>query len=340
MISVAARPSMKDVAEYAGVSPKTVSNVINNFEHVSERTRAAVREAIDALGYRVNIAGRQLRQGRTGMITLAVPELDVAYFAELAKHVMAEADRRGRTVLIHQTGGVRESELAALHGFDTQFCDGVILSPLALLPRDLATRDRRLPVVLLGERPAAGTTDHVGIDNVGAAREATEHLIARGRRRIAVVGGAVRGRQGTDRLRTDGYRQALAAAGLPFDEDLVVPVEAFHWRDGARAATAVMNRPAPPDALLCLNDHLALGALRALHEAGRSVPKDLDVVGFDDIEASRFSVPTLTTVAPDKREIARTAVTLLLDRIDDTESVPCQDHVAGHHVIVRESTGG
>lgn len=337
---MAARPRIKDVAEYAGVSPKTVSNVINDFEHVSDRTREVVREAIDALGYRVNIAGRQLRQGRTGMITLAVPELDVAYFSELAKHVMTEADRRGLTVLLHQTGGVRERELAALHGFDAQFTDGVVLSPLSLRPSDLATRDRRLPVVLLGERPAEGTTDHVAIDNVRAAREVTGHLLARGRRRIAVVGGTVRGRQGTDRLRTDGYREALAQAGVPFDAGLVVPVDAYHWKDGARAATALMDGDPRPDALLCLNDHLALGALRALYEGGHRVPGDVDVAGFDDIEASRFSVPSLTTVSPDKREIARAAVALLLGRIDEPDVSPLQDHVVGHELIVRESTGG
>ncbi|MFI0236010.1 LacI family DNA-binding transcriptional regulator [Streptomyces sp. NPDC016845] len=340
MNSVAARPRIKDVAEYAGVSPKTVSNVINDYEHVSDRTREVVREAIDALGYRVNIAGRQLRQGRTGMITLAVPELDVAYFSELAKHVMTEADKRGQTVLLHQTGGVRERELAALHGFDARFTDGVILSPLALHPRDLATRDRALPVVLLGERPAEGTTDHVAVDNVRAAREATEHLLARGRRRIAVIGGRVRGPQGTDRLRTDGYREALKEAGVAFDSALVVPVDAYHWQDGARAAAALIDAGPDPDALLCLNDHLALGALRALHERGRAVPEDLDVVGFDDIEASRFSVPSLTTVAPDKREIARAAVALLLDRIEEPAAEALQDHVVGHELKVRESTGG
>ncbi|MEB8338165.1 LacI family DNA-binding transcriptional regulator [Streptomyces endophyticus] len=337
---MAARARIKDVAEYAGVSPKTVSNVINNFEQVSDRTREAVKEAIDVLGYRVNIAGRQLRQGRTGMITLAVPELDVAYFAELATLVMAEADRRGRTVLLHQTNGARERELAALHGFDARFTDGVVLSPLALHPRDLATRDRSLPVVLLGERPAGGGTDHVAIDNVAAAREATAHLLSRGRRRIAVVGGRVSGRQGTDRLRTDGYRQALKEAGVPFDGDLVVPVDAFQWRDGARAAATLLDTDPRPDALLCLNDHLALGALRALHERRVSVPGSLDVVGFDDIEATRFSVPSLTTVAPDKQEIARAAVELLLDRIDIPGESPARDHVVGHALIVRESTGG
>jgi DNA-binding LacI/PurR family transcriptional regulator len=337
---VATRPRIKDVAEYAGVSPKTVSNVINDFEHVSEHTRAAVREAIEALGYRVNLAGRQLRQGRTGMITLAVPELDVAYFSELAKHVMAAADRRGRTVLLHQTGAVRERELSALHGFDAQFTDGVILSPLSLTPRDLATRDTRLPVVLLGERQAPGAVDHVGIDNVAAAREATEHLLARGRRTIAVVGGALRGRQGTDRLRTKGYQSALRAARIPFRQDLVVPVEQYHWQDGARAAAALLGRRPRPDALLCLNDHLALGALRALHEAGLRAPDDLDVVGFDDIEAARFSVPSLTTIAPDKEAIADVAVSLLLDRIDRPGAEDTADHVVGHRLAVRESTGG
>ncbi|WP_212915099.1 LacI family DNA-binding transcriptional regulator [Streptomyces sp. TS71-3] len=336
-----AKPRLKDVAEYAGVSPKTVSNVINDYEHVSERTRAVVREAIDALGYRVNLAGRQLRRGRTGMLALAVPELDVAYFAELARHVMLEADRRGGTVLIHETGGRRERELAAVHGFDAQFTDGVILSPLALLPRDLANRDTRLPLVLLGERTAPGGADHVGIDNVGAAREATAHLLARGRRRIAVVGGALRGPQGTDRLRTHGYREALRPAGVPFDASLVVPVPAFHWQDGARAAAELADRPDRPDALLCLNDHLALGAVRALHERGLAVPDDLDVVGFDDIEASRFSIPTISTVAPDKQEIAGAAVRLLLDRIDQPdETRPPVEHVAAHRLIVRESSGG
>ncbi|MER6624386.1 MULTISPECIES: LacI family DNA-binding transcriptional regulator [unclassified Streptomyces] len=335
------RPRIKDVAEYAGVSAKTVSNVLNDYEHVSERTRTAVREAIDALGYRVNIAGRQLRRGRTGMVALAVPDLDVAYFAELARHVMAETERRGSTTLLVETGGRHEKELAAVRGFDAQFTDGVILSPLALQPRDLADRDTRLPLVLLGECNLPGSADHVAIDNVTAAREATEHLLSRGRRRIAVIGGDLHGSRNTSRLRTVGHQEALAAAGMALPDELVHPVPAFRWADGAAAARALMRLPEPPDAMLCLNDHLALGAIRALHEDGWSVPKDLDVVGFDDIEATRFSIPTVTTVAPDKRGIARRAVELLLDRIDaDGPGGPAVDETAGHRLIVRESSGG
>jgi DNA-binding LacI/PurR family transcriptional regulator len=124
-------------------------------------------------------------------------------------------------------------------------------------------------------------------------------------------------------------------------DDLVVPVGAFRWADGADAARLLLRLPEPPDALLCLNDHLALGAVRALYEEGRSVPEDLDVAGFDDIEATRFSVPTLTTVAPDKPGIARTAVRLLLARIDArTSGGPAIDEIADHRLVVRESSGG
>ncbi len=159
-----------------------------------------------------------------------------------------------------------------MQGFDTQFTDGVILSPLALRPRDLQDRDTRLPLVLLGECNLPGSADHVAIDNVAAAREATAHLLARGRRRVAVVGGDLHGGLNTGRLRTVGYEQALAEAGLAVSEELVLPVPAFRWADGAAAARVLMRLPQPPDALLCLNDHLALGAVRALHEDGWSVP--------------------------------------------------------------------
>ncbi|MBZ4016093.1 LacI family transcriptional regulator [Streptomyces purpurogeneiscleroticus] len=339
----AGRPRIKDVAEYAGVSQKTVSNVINQYEHVSDKTRRAVQEAIDALGYRVNLAGRHLRQGRTGMIALVVPELDVAYFSELAAHVVAAAEQRSRTVLIHQTGGRRDRETSALHGFDADFVDGVIISPLALLPDDLRAADRGLPVVLLGERNTTEARDHVGIDNVAAAREATAHLLAGGHRRIAVVGGRLGPASGTDQLRTQGYRQALEAAGLPFDPELVLPVDAFHWLDGARAAAALADRGAVPDALLCLNDHLALGAVRALHERGFKAPDDVAVCGFDDIEAGRFSIPSLTTIAPDKAALARAALELLLMRISSDSAVPLkavEERCVAHRLVIRESTAG
>ncbi|MDT0301778.1 LacI family DNA-binding transcriptional regulator [Streptomonospora wellingtoniae] len=338
------RPRIKDVARRAGVSEKTVSNVINDYPHVTAKTRAAVEAAVAELGYRVNLAGRQLRRGESGVIALVIPELDLGYFAELSDLVIREAERHSRTVLVHQTEAQREREAAALDGFGTDFVDGVIFSPLAMDDDDLSAYSARLPVVLLGEVSLPGRHDHAAIDNVAAAREATEHLLERGRRRIAVVGGRPPRPTGTAELRTRGYSEAVRAHGLDYDPALVRSARRFHWQDGADLAAALMAEPEPPDALLCLNDLLALGAVRALHTAGVRVPEDVAVVGFDDVTAGRFAIPSLTTVAPDKPQLAREAVRLLLRAIsaDRPSTAPqaVEEVVIGHTLVVRESTGG
>ncbi|MFB8748589.1 LacI family DNA-binding transcriptional regulator [Streptomyces parvulus] len=346
-----ARPRIKDVARHAGVSEKTVSNVINDYAHVSDRTRRVVRDSIEQLGYRVNLAGRHLRKGRTGIIALVVPELDIPYFAELARHVIREAEERSLTVLIHQSGADRAHELAALAGFGSTFVDGIILSPLALTADDLRDRSGFPPTVLLGELLEEGA-DHVAIDNEGAAREATRHLIGQGRRTILAVGGVDAPGLGTAEARTRGYRAALEEAGLPYDPSLVVPVDSFRMPAGARAVARLLREGARPDALLCLNDQLALGALRALHEHGAEVPSDVAVVGFDDVEGGRFSVPTLSTVAPDKAAVAKVAVELLQRRIEDATgpddvgagtgsgAQSPEDRIVAHRLVLRESTEG
>ncbi|MFH8441876.1 LacI family DNA-binding transcriptional regulator [Streptomyces sp. NPDC018026] len=342
-----ARPRIKDVARHAGVSEKTVSNVINDYAHVSDRTRQVVREAIEHLGYRVNLAGRHLRKGRTGIIALIVPELDIPYFAELARHVVREAEERSLTVLIHQSGADRDHELAALAGFGSTFVDGIILSPLALTADDLRDRTGFPPTVLLGELLEEGA-DHVAIDNERAAREATRHLIGLGRRTILAVGGRDDSGLGTAEARTRGYRAALAEAGIAYDPAALLPVGSFRMPDGARAVARALAQGARPDALLCLNDQLALGALRALHEHGVSVPGDVAVIGFDDVEGGRFSVPTLSTVAPDKAAVAKVAVQLLQHRIEEATApdgavagvqAP-QDRIVAHRLVLRESTEG
>ncbi|MCF2130331.1 LacI family transcriptional regulator [Strepomyces sp. STD 3.1] len=346
-----ARPRIKDVARHAGVSEKTVSNVINDYTHVSDRTRRVVRDSIEQLGYRVNLAGRHLRKGRTGIIALVVPELDIPYFAELARHVIREAEERSLTVLIHQSGADRAHELAALAGFGSTFVDGIILSPLALTADDLRDRSGFPPTVLLGELLEEGA-DHVAIDNESAAREATRHLIGLGRRTVLAVGGVDAPGLGTAEARTRGYRAALAEAGIAYDPSLVIPVDSFRMPAGARAVSQLLHDGIRPDALLCLNDQLALGALRALHEHGVDVPGEVAVIGFDDVEGGRFSVPTLSTVAPDKAAVAKVAVELLQRRIEDAtgpDGVRAdaesgvqspQDRIVAHRLVLRESTEG
>jgi DNA-binding LacI/PurR family transcriptional regulator len=344
MYSARVRHRLKDVAERAGVSVKTVSNVVNGYEHVRPDTRARVLEAITELDYRPNISARNLRRGRTGIIALAVPELDIPYFAELARHVVTAAARHDWTVLIDQTNGDREQERLVAGGIRDHLIDGLIFSPLALTGADLspgASPDvAATPMVLLGERVDHGPADHVAIDNVAAARDATAHLIALGRRRIAAIGAQHTAEAATARLRLAGWSAALGDAGLPADPALIAPAPSWHRADGATAVRELLAREPRPDAVLCFNDTLALGAIRALHDAGLKVPEDVAVAGFDDIEDGRYSIPTLTTVAPDKADLARVAVDLLAARVAGGDADPPREQTVPHRLIIRESTGG
>jgi len=333
------RVGLRHVAERAGVSVKTVSNVVNGYQHVTEATRTRVQRVIEELDYRPDLAARKLRRGRSGVIALALPELDAPYFAELACAVIKQAETRGWTVLIAQTDGSIGSEQSVLDGIGGGLIDGVILSPLALGAAELGRRRDTVPLVLLGERVTGGAADHVSIDNVAAAEIATAHLIDLGRRRIAAVGYQPREQSQTARLRLRGYRAALSSAGSPAPPELVVEVDQYRRADGAAAVRRLLALAEPPDAIFCFNDLLALGALRALHEAGMRVPEDVAVVGWDDVEDGRFSMPTLSTIRPDKAQIASIAVDFLSARLGEGRADPPRAVAAGFDLVVRESTG-
>ncbi|MBX9243364.1 LacI family DNA-binding transcriptional regulator [Actinotalea ferrariae] len=329
---------MRDVARVAGVSVKTVSNVVNDFPYVSEATRRRVRAAIDQLGYQMNFSARNLSLGRTGMVTLAVPELSLPYFAELSDEIIDAAAARGYTVLIEQTGGLRQREMEVLFSARRRMTDGLIFSPLALRGGDASALEVDFPIVLLGERALHSQVPHVAMANVDGARAVTEHLLAQGRRRIAVVGGFDESGTGAGSLRTAGVRAALAEAGLALDDALVGHAATWTRGTGADAMRSLLERGRPFDAVVGLNDVLALGAMRVLYERGVGVPDDVAVVGFDDIEEARFSRPSLTTVDPGRTQIARTAVELLLERLDGGTS-RAVEVVADHRLVPRESTG-
>jgi DNA-binding LacI/PurR family transcriptional regulator len=333
---------LRDVAAHAGVSVKTVSNVVNGYVHVSAPTRARVEAALVELGYRPNLSARNLRGGRSGIIALAIPEIGVPYFAELAQQVVTAASSRGFTVLIDQTEGEPDRERQVLEGIRAHLIDGLIFSPLASSKQELSTREDTTPLVLLGERGTGGVADHVAIDNVTAAREAVTHLVSLGRRRVAAIGAQHAASLETAHLRQAGYREGLELAGLAYDPALVEYVPAYHRLEGARAMARLLDQPVVPDAVFAFSDLLALGAMRACHDRGFRVPEDIAFVGFDDIDEGRYSVPSLSTVSPDKEQIARLAVELLVSRVEGTADAPheTRQYVARHQLIVRESTVG
>ena len=194
--------------------------------------------------------------------------------------------------------------------------------------------------MLLGERVFDGPADHVAIDNVAAARAATAHLVDIGRTRIAAIGAQPRPSSETAHLRLRGYQEALAEAGLPARPEWVAEVDQYHRADGAAAMRRLLDLPEPPDAVFCFNDLMALGALREAHDHGIRVPEDLAVVGWDDIEDGRYSTPTLTTISPDKRQIAMLAVEFLAARLGEGRAGPPREVTADFTLAVRESSGG
>lgn len=332
--------TLHDVARLAGVSIKTVSNVVNDYPHVKPETRERVRAAIDSLGYQPNLSARGLRSGRTGVISLIIPDLRNAYFAELADAVMRAADAQKLSVIIEQSGDSRERELALLRGPRMQMVDGILYSVLALGEEDAHLLDAvTTPMVLLGERIFHGPTDHVTMRNTEAAKAATEHLISLGRRRIAVLGAHPGEVVGSAGLRLSGYRAALEEAGIPFDESLVGAVQGWFRSEGADGMRAILASGVQFDALFAFNDSMALGAMRVLQEAGRRIPQDVAVIGFDDIDETRYTLPTLSTIDPGRDEIAEVAVKFLLERIADPQAIAePREHFTSFRVVARESS--
>ncbi|WP_405063169.1 LacI family transcriptional regulator [Kribbella sp. NBC_01505] len=332
---------LSDVAARAGVSVKTVSNVINDYPHITAHTRAKVEAAIAALDYRPNVSARSLRKGRSDFIALAIPEMASPYFAELGAAFSRAAKKRGITVLIEQTEGEPAAEQMVLDGMRGQLIDGIVFSPITSSPARISTAvGSGKPLILLGERTTGGTFDHVAVDSVQAAYDATTHLISLGRRRIAAIGVGGGGASGTGAVRRRGYRKALKAAGLEHDPALELAGTGYHRLDGAASMRALLELPEPPDAVFCFNDLLALGALRTLSKAGLSVPDDVAVVGFDDIEDGRYHSPSLTTISPDKEWLADQTVALLLERIGGSGEAARRNLTVPYTLEIRESTAG
>ena len=280
------------------------------------------------------------RKERTGIVALAVPDLEEPYFAELTALLVRRADQRGLSVLIQQTAGDHEREVNVANGIGLPPTDGLIHIPRALSVADLTRRATPGPLVLLGEHILVSPFTHVTIDNRAASYAAAEHLAQVGCTRVAYVGTRdARPSDAADRRYT-GYRDAVAALGLAQDPDLVAQVDAFTPDEGLRAVADLVRRGVAFDGLVCANDSVAFGALVALEAGGRSVPGDVAVVGIDDVRGARFTVPALTSVAPDKEALVERALSELERQIATPPggNLPVEHVVVGARVVPRAST--
>ncbi|WAZ24991.1 LacI family transcriptional regulator [Streptomyces cinnabarinus] len=323
-------PTLEEVAARAGVGRGTVSRVINNAAGVKDSTRRTVQRAIAELGYVPNLAARSLAGRRADAVALAMTERDwrlfgEPFFSEIVRSVGdALADTSVQLLLtLVRTDAERKRFVEYARGGRV---DGVLLMSVRAedrLPDMLA--EAGLPTVLLGRRSGDERVTYVDADNVGGARDAVEHLLRAGRRRIAAVTGPLDMYVTQCRLR--GYREALAAAGVDPLPTLVVEGD-FTEDSGRRATAELLERHPDLDAVFAASDTMAAGALGVLRAAGRRVPEDVAVIGFDDFTLARHTEPSLTTVRQPLEEIGRTMVRLLLEEFEQPE-------VAWRHVILR-----
>ncbi|MFB6555842.1 LacI family DNA-binding transcriptional regulator [Streptomyces sp. NPDC056405] len=311
--------TMADVARSAGVSVATVSHVLNDTRPVLPGTRQAVLDAIEELGYTPNTLARSLVTARTRSIGLAVSAISNPYFTEILQGVEAAALEHGYSLLIadpHDDPGHERKVVQLLH---ERRVDGMIVAPSAD-PRDLVAYlgRHRVPTVFLDrvldvpEDDGDPRFDQVCAESAEPTTRLVTHLSGLGHRRIGLVAG--RPGLSTTRERITGYRHGLAAAGLPYDERLLVHGDS-EADGGERATAALLSLAVPPTALVTANNAMTIGALRALRDRGLSVPGDLALCCFDDFAWADLFSPRLTAVAQPSRELGAQAVRLLLERL-------------------------
>jgi LacI family transcriptional regulator len=334
--------TISDVAERAGVSAMTVSRVVNNTGYSSQVTRTRVEAAIAELGYVPNALARQLRSKRTKTLALVVSDISNPFFTTIARGVEDVAARHGFSVMYCNTDESEREEAQYLLMLVERQVDGVLLVPAGRSGtsfRLLAAH--RMPVVVLDRRVAGHHVDSVRCDSEAGAHALTRHLIGLGHRRIAVLAGRRTISTSVDRVA--GCRRALEEAGLALDDALVryggFTFGNLHQANGHRMARAVLASAADrPTAIFAVNNFIAFGAIRALHEAGIRVPEDMSVVAFDDLPTEWVSDPFLTVAAQPAYEIGRRGAAMLLDRLSGERVAAVEDVVLPFEVILRRSS--
>ena len=331
--------SIKEVAQLANVSIATVSRCINNPEKVTEKTRLKVQDAIRKTGYSPNTLAQSFRRGRTNIVMVVLPSVGDPFFTAVMKGIRAAAKSKGYSVLIEETqlNTMTADEISAM--LVSNQTDGIILlasaSPFGTeIPS--AKSKRRLPIVIGCETVSPELADFpsVHIDNIAAAKEATNYLVSQGHERIAMIYG-----QKSSLLTKDrelGYRAAMKQAKLTVADGWVVEGELTI--DGARKATRnLMNHSDRPTAIFCANDEMAIGCLHEVKSSGLRVPDDISIVGFDDIRYAEVTDPPLTTISQPAEEIGERVMYRLCRRIEAGNGASSSPEIVPHKLVIRQS---
>jgi LacI family transcriptional regulator len=323
-----------DVAQAAGVSYSTVSRVFSGYEFVNEDTRERVVEAANKLGYVVNLQARSLAGGRSNIIGLLAPGLDNGYITEIVTGIDQELAQHGLDLMLYTTHRYPGKEAFYVKTIANGLVDGLILLVPLITANYLEALPRQdFPYVLIDQTNTAAKSATVDATNWQGAYDATNYLIKLGHRRIGFITGYLELSSGTERL--DGYRAALQHHRIVLEDNLTVTGD-YQTGGGYSAAHQLLNLAKPPTAIFASNDLEAIGVINAARERGLAIPRDLSVVGFDDIPQASLVYPRLTTVRQPLVQIGQVAVRLLLERIDTPEK-DARRVTLSTELIIRES---
>lgn len=330
--------SVREVAKKAGVSVGTVSNVLNTPDKVSDKTIKKVQAAIDQLGFVRNDAARQLRAGKSKSIGLLVLDVRNPFFTDVARGAEDAANEHNMSVLLANSDETEDREHRFLDLFEQQRVAGLLVSPVALDLGELKkTRDRGTPVVLVDRQSEDKSFSSVSVDDVAGGQMAVEHLISIGKKKIMFAGGPVKIQQISDRL--DGAKRASAAVKKVSLE--ILKTKNLTVLEGRAVGLEILGRPAEkrPDAIFAANDLLALGIMQALIVSPDvSIPKDIALVGYDDISFAGSAIIPLTSIRQPSMLIGAQAVELLMEETEKSEQSKPRQIVFQPELVVREST--
>ena len=332
-------PSIKDVARLADVSIATVSRYLADPESIRKKNRDKVEQAIAKTGYAPNTLAQNFRRGRTGIVMAVLPNVGDPFFTDVMRGIADVAGKKQYSILIRET----EMNTLSLDEYSdivlSKQADGIILlaSICPVTPaRDRPSEARNAPIIVACENvtPELAELPGVRIDNVAAARQATQHLLDLGHSKIGFISGLSGSELTADRER--GYLAAMREAGIEPAQGWIV--EGNMTLDGARAATrALLNHSQAPTAIFCANDEMAMGCVSELRTSGLDVPGDISVMGFDDIRYASVTQPPLTTIAQPAREIGEHAMLRIIQAIEG-EDIGTGIEIVPHRLIVRAST--
>ncbi|ARB83224.1 MULTISPECIES: ribose operon transcriptional repressor RbsR [Yersinia] len=313
--------TMKDVARLAGVSTSTVSHVINKNRFVSDPIRDKVLAVIKQLNYAPSALARSLKLNQTRTIGMLVTASSNPFYAEVVRGVERSCYERGYSLILCNTEGDIDRMSRSIETLMQKRVDGLLLmcTENHRPSQDILRCYPSLPIIMMDWAPFEGVNDVIQDNSLLGGEMATSYLIARGYTRIACIAGPQDKTPAKERL--EGYRQAMDRAGLPIPSGYEVASD-FEFGGGLVAMKQLLALPEPPEAVFTSNDAMAVGVYQALHQAGLSIPQDMAVIGYDDIEIAQYMTPPLTTIHQPKDSLGELAIDTLIHRLNNPEAEP------------------